>query len=85
LDNRASQLLPAEAIGQLPRDGGELQIAFVMPTAKEESPPIDVTPSPYDGQAADLSKPALPPPPERKPGPRGLWLEEPPTSTSWMK
>jgi hypothetical protein len=55
----------------------ELQITFVMPSAREpEPPPIDVTPSPYDAKPADLSKPALPPPPERRRGPLD-WLEEP--------
>jgi hypothetical protein len=61
----------------------EMKITLVMPTAKE--PPIDVTPDPYASQPADLSKPALPPPPKRKRGPLG-WLEEkPPKGTDWLK
>jgi hypothetical protein len=64
-----------------------MQINFVLPSRKEgpPAPPIDVTPDPYAGQPADLSKPALPPPPERRRGPLGLWTEEKPKGTDWMK
>jgi hypothetical protein len=58
-----------------------LQINFVVPSRKQEPPPVDVTPQ----GPPDYSRPALPPPPERKRGPLG-WLEEkPPGKADWMK
>jgi hypothetical protein len=64
-----SQLLPPDAIGQADGEGIALQINFVAPTKKPE--PIDVTPSPpapspYEGQPADLSRPAIEPPRPRQ-------------------
>src|SRR6516225_10180111 len=58
-----------------------LQINFVVPSRKEEPPPVDVTPQ----GPPDYSRPALSPPPERKRRPLG-WLEEkPPGKADWMK
>ena len=57
-----------------------MRIEFVLPEP-QEPPPVDVTPEPQP----DYSKPALPPPPERRRGPRGLWLEEAPGKADWMK
>src|SRR5215813_6135710 len=78
-DNAA---LPPEILNE--GDGTpEIQITFVTPSAKQTPPVIDATPSPYDGQAADLSRPALPKLPERRQTPYGIF--EQPKGTDWMK
>lgn len=58
-------------------------VRFVLPPPKNEEP-IDVTPSPYEGQPADLSRPALPPPPKRQRIVTGALWEEP-SPGGWMK
>jgi hypothetical protein len=65
----------------------EIQITFV-PGPRQRGEVVDVTPpapAPYQNAQPDLSRPAIAPPPERRRGPLGLWTEEKPTGTSWMK
>jgi hypothetical protein len=75
--------VPVEVLGQ---PGDEMMtINFVVPTKKDVPPPIDVTPSPspYEGQPADLSRPAIEPPRPRQQTPFGaLW--EKPKPRDWM-
>lgn len=60
-------------------------VRFILPPKREDvAPPIDVSPSPYEGQPADLSRPALSPPPQRVRTATGAIWEEP-DSKSWMK
>jgi hypothetical protein len=62
-----------------------MQIRFVTPDRKDEPQPIDVTPhasSPYEGQPADLSRPAIEAPRPRQQTPYGIW--ERPKPTDWM-
>jgi hypothetical protein len=79
--------VPAEV---LPGSDGQpsIRISSLGPLAKNE--PVDVAPSLYQGQAPDLSRPALPAPPERRRSAMG-WVEERPpkggpgSSTDWME
>jgi hypothetical protein len=63
-----------------------LNVRFVLPDKRPEEPApiVDVTPSPYANQPADLSRPALSPPPQRVRTATGALWEEP-DSKSWMK
>jgi hypothetical protein len=64
----------------------DIGVRFILPPKREEqaAAPIDVTPSPYEGQPADLSRPALPKPPQRVRTATGaLWEER--GKGSWMK
>jgi hypothetical protein len=58
----------------------EMRINFVLPSRKEEPPVVDVSPQPEP----DYSRPALPPPRERKVDtPFGTWRTSDPNG--WMK
>ena len=63
-----------------------LQINFVVPTKRNEPPPLDVipTPSPYANAEPDLSRPALEPPRPRQQTPYGVF-ERPAKGTDWLR
>jgi hypothetical protein len=61
-----------------------INVTFHLPSRKgEPPPPLDVTPQ-APQRPPDYSKPALPPPPERRRGPLS-WIEERPSKDGWMK
>jgi hypothetical protein len=60
----------------------DIQIKFELPDWQPA--PINVTPSPYAGQPAYLSKPALAPPQPRVHTEFGAVLEKPREGTDWM-
>jgi hypothetical protein len=76
--------IPIEVLGAAKDEG--IAITFVTPDKKSEQL-VDITPaapSPYEGQPADYSKPALEPPRPRQTTPFGsIW--ERPKGTDWMR
>jgi hypothetical protein len=56
-----------------------IEVSFCLPEPQPIAPPVDIIPPAYADAKPDPSRPALPPPPERRRGPLG-WLEERPGS-----
>jgi hypothetical protein len=90
--------VPIEVTGELKNEG--IQIRFIAgPGSQPQPSPLDVTPapapSPYEGQPADLSRPAIEAPRERQETKYGTYeyprAEQPPSifdrgsPRSWMK